>query len=100
MNKSLVTGVLIGARVVSAGWAIAGFDLLDRKPKFADVIDVDPVSETIRTPREECADKVVTHQKPVKDERQITGTVIGAVVGGVLGHQIGDGRGQKIATVA
>jgi len=27
------------------------------------------------------------------------GAVGGAVVGGVLGHQIGDGRGQDIATV-
>ena len=100
MNKSLVTGILIGALVVSAGAAIAGFDLLDRKPKFAEVIDVDPVSETIRTPREECVDQVVTHQQPVKDQRQITGTVIGAVVVGVLGNQVGDGRGQKLATVA
>lgn len=100
MNKSLLTGVLIGAGVVAAGGAIAGFDLLDRKPKFADVLGVDPVTETIRTPREVCTDHVVTHKKTVKDEKQITGTVIGAVVGGVLGNQIGDGRGQKIATVA
>jgi uncharacterized protein YcfJ len=100
MNKSLVTGVLIGALVVSAGAAIANFNLLDRQPKFADVLDVAPVSKTIRTPREVCSDHVVTHKKPVKDERQVTGTVIGAVVGGVLGHQIGDGNGRKIATVA
>lgn len=100
MNKSLVTGILIGALVVSAGAAIANFDLLDRQPKFADVLDVAPVSKTIRTPREVCNAQTVTHQQPVKDERQITGTVIGAVVGGVLGNQIGDGSGRKIATVA
>lgn len=28
------------------------------------------------------------------------GTIIGAVVGGVLGHQIGEGRGNTVATVA
>lgn len=100
MNKSLVTGIAIGALVVTAGGAIASFDLLDRSPKYADVIDVDPVSKTIRTPREECGDEVVTRQAPVKDEKRVAGTVIGAVVGGVLGNQVGGGDGKKIATAA
>lgn len=100
MNKSLVTGLVVGALVVTAGAAIGGFDVFDRKPKFAEVLDVDPVAETIRTPREVCNDQVVTRQQPVKDEKRITGTVIGAVVGGVLGNQIGGGDGKKIATAA
>lgn len=100
MNKSLVIGLVIGALVVTAGAAIGGLDMLDRKPKFADVIDVDPISETIRTPREVCNDETVSHTQPVKDEKRIAGTVIGAVVGGVLGNQVGGGDGKKIATAA
>ncbi|HKE95174.1 MAG TPA: glycine zipper 2TM domain-containing protein [Povalibacter sp.] len=100
MNKSLVTGLVIGALVVTAGAAIGGLKVFDRKPKYAEVIDVDPVAETIRTPRQVCNDETVTHQQPVKDEKRVAGTVIGAVVGGVLGNQVGSGDGKKIATAA
>lgn len=100
MNRSLVTGVLIGAGVAAAGAAISGLNVFERAPKFADVLDVDPISETIRTPRQVCNDHVVTHQQPVKDQKRIAGTVIGAVVGGVVGNQFGGGDGKKIATVA
>jgi uncharacterized protein YcfJ len=100
MNKSLVVGLVVGALVVTAGAAIGGLDLFDRQPSYADVINVDPISEKIRTPREVCEDKVVTHQEPVKDQNRIAGTVIGAVVGGVVGNQVGSGSGKKVATAA
>jgi uncharacterized protein YcfJ len=100
MNKSLVTGLVIGAAVVTAGAAVANLDVFDRSPKFADVLNVDAVTKTIRTPREVCNDHVVTHTQPAKDEKRIAGTVIGAVVGGVLGNQVGDGSGRKVATAA
>jgi uncharacterized protein YcfJ len=101
MNKSLIAGGIAGAIAVTAGLAIAEFDAFDdAKPEYADVIDVDPVSETVRTPREDCSDQAVTEQKPVKDEKRITGSVIGAVVGGVVGNQIGSGSGKDIATAA
>jgi len=128
MNKSLVTGVVIGAAVVSAGAAVANFafdrkpeqavDLeapaptplvepvvepvieVDTTPKFADVLNVDTVPKTTRKPRQVCKDHVVTHTAPPQDENRIAGTVIGAVVGGVLGNQVGDGRGKKVATAA
>lgn len=100
MNKSLVTGLIIGAAVVTAGAAVANFDLLNRDPKYAEVVDIEPVSKTIRTPREECSDQVVTRAKPVKDEHRVAGTVVGAVVGGVLGSQVGSGDGRKVATAA
>jgi uncharacterized protein YcfJ len=100
MNKSLVIGLVVGAAVVTAGAAIANFDVFDRSPKFAEVLDVDAVTKTTRTPREVCNDHVVTHTTPPKDERRIAGTVIGAVVGGVLGNQVGDGSGRKVATAA
>jgi uncharacterized protein YcfJ len=98
MNKSLLIGALLGAIVVTAGGAIASFDLF--KPKFAEVLAVAPVTKQIRTPRQECSEVPVTRQAPVKDQKRIAGTVIGAVVGGVIGNQIGGGSGRKIATVA
>jgi len=70
------------------------------QPKFAEVLAVKEVSETIRTPREECQDVQVQKQAPVKDEHRVAGTVIGGVAGGVLGHQIGGGTGKTVATVA
>jgi uncharacterized protein YcfJ len=52
-----------------------------------------------RTSHEVCTDQVVTTQKPVKDQKQVLGTVAGAVVGGVVGHEIGGkGTSQDIAT--
>ncbi|MBL8265916.1 glycine zipper 2TM domain-containing protein [Steroidobacter sp.] len=100
MNKSLVMGLVLGAAVVTAGAAVANLDIFDRSPKFAEVLKVDAVKQTTRTPREVCNDHAVTHQAPAKDEKRIAGTVIGAVVGGVLGNQVGDGSGRKIATAA
>lgn len=126
MNKSLVTGLVLGAAVVTAGAAVANFafdrgpeaaapevpaaatvipepvvePVVDNTPKFADVLNVDTVTKTTRKPRQVCKDHVVTHTAPPKDENRIAGTVIGAVVGGVLGNQVGDGRGKKLATAA
>jgi uncharacterized protein YcfJ len=124
MNRSLVTGLVIGAAVVTAGAAVANFafdrspeavveapapvevvpevvePVVEELPKFADVLNVDTVTKTTRKPRQVCKDRVVTHTAPPKDENRIAGTVIGAVVGGVLGNQVGDGRGKKLATAA
>jgi uncharacterized protein YcfJ len=52
-----------------------------------------------RTSHEVCTDQVVTTSKPVKDEKQVLGTVAGALVGGVVGHEVGGkGTSQDIAT--
>lgn len=100
MNKSLIAGLVAGAVVATAGAAVAGYAMKHNEPAYAQVVDVQPVQKTIRTPRQECHDEAVTQQAPTKDPKQLTGTVIGAVVGGVVGNQIGDGSGRKIATVA
>lgn len=100
MNKSLLVGTVLGAAVITAGGAIAGYKLLDREPMYAQVLDVKPVMQTVRTPREVCQDVAVTHTQPAKDQHKITGTVVGAVVGGVLGSQVGSGSGRKVATAA
>ena len=48
---------------------------------------------------EVCTDQVVTTSKPVKDDKQVLGTVAGALVGGVVGHEVGGkGTSQDIAT--
>ena len=100
MNKSLVTGIVLGAAVVTAGGAVAGYQWLDRGPTFAEVLDVQPIMETVKTPREVCQDVTTTHTRAAKDQHKITGTVVGAVVGGVLGSQVGSGDGRKVATAA
>lgn len=100
MNKSMLVGSVLGAVVVTAGGAFATYTLVDRKPQFADVLAVEPVKETIKTPREVCREVSVTRQRPVQDTNRIAGTAVGAVVGGLLGNQVGGGNGKKIATVA
>lgn len=61
---------------------------------------VKDVTETIKTPREECQDVQVQTKAPVKDEHRIAGKLGGAVVGGALGSMVGSGRGKTVATVA
>lgn len=99
MNKSMLVGTVLGAVVVTAGGAFATYTLVDRGPQFAEVLAVEPIKETIKTPREVCKDVAVTRQKPVQDTNRIAGTAVGAVVGGLLGNQVGGGNGKKIATV-
>jgi uncharacterized protein YcfJ len=100
MNKSMLVGTVLGAVAVTAGGAVAGYKLLDQSPKYAEVLEVQPVKKTISVPREECRDEEVTHTRPVKDEHRVAGTALGAVLGGVLGNQVGGGRGKTLATVA
>ncbi|MFN3579017.1 MAG: glycine zipper 2TM domain-containing protein [Pseudomonas sp.] len=103
MNKSMLSGIVIGAVVATAGGAIAGYSALsssDKAPTHAEVLNVKEITQTERTPRQVCQDVAVTRQQPVQDQHQVLGTVAGAVVGGVLGNQVGGGSGKKIATVA
>ncbi|MGF6332494.1 uncharacterized protein YcfJ [Pseudomonas sp. BS3782 TE3695] len=100
MNKSLLVGAVLGAVGVTAGGAVATYNLVKSGPEYAQVLAVEPVKTQIKTPREVCKDVTVTRQAPVKDQHQIAGTVVGALAGGLLGNQIGGGTGKKIATVA
>jgi uncharacterized protein YcfJ len=101
MEKSMIKGIAIGviAMVVLAAGVVTGYKVLV-KPKFAEVIAVKEITETIKTPREVCEDVPVQQQAPVKDPYRVTGTMIGGVAGGLLGHQIGGGKGKTVATVA
>jgi uncharacterized protein YcfJ len=101
MDKSMLTGLVIGVVVATAGGSIAGYNMLSKKePAYAEVLGVDEIKETVQTPREVCENVPVTRQKPVQDQNRIVGTVTGALAGGLLGNQIGKGTGKKIATVA
>ena len=85
MNKSLITGLVVGGIAVTAAGAFAGYQAMDDR-RSAEVLDVQPLTKTVRTPRQVCSDEVVTHQAATKDPNQVTGTIIGAVAGGVLGY--------------
>ena len=100
MDKNLLIGGVIGAVVVTAGGAIAGFGLLNDDAQYAEVLQVTELTETVAVPRQVCEEVAVTRQEPVKDDKRIIGTVTGAVVGGLVGNQIGGGSGKKIATIA
>lgn len=101
MDSSMVKGVVIGgvAMVVVSAGAVTGYKTMT-KPKFADVVAVNEVTETIVTPREECRDVHVQKQAPTQDPNRLTGTVIGGVAGGLLGSTVGGGTGRTVATIA
>lgn len=99
MNKSLITGLVVGGVAVTAVGAFAGYQAVNNR-NSAEVLDVEQITRTVKVPRQVCSDVVVSHQATTKDPQRVTGAVIGAVAGGVLGNQIGDGTGQTVATVA
>ena len=99
MNKSLVTGLAIGAVAVTATGAFAGYRMITT-PASAEVVSAKALTKTSRTPRKECHDEQVTHTKAAKDKERLAGTGIGAVVGGLLGNRVGGGNGKVLATVA
>jgi len=97
----MIKGFAIGgiAMVVLGSGAVTGYKAMN-KPKFAEVVAVKEVTQTVVTPREQCEDVQVQKQAPVKDEHRVAGTATGAVVGGLLGSTIGGGKGKTLATVA
>jgi uncharacterized protein YcfJ len=54
MNKPLVTGLLISAVFVTTGAAVAGLGIAGSGARYAEVLDVAPVTATRRVPREVC----------------------------------------------
>lgn len=100
MDKSMIKGIVIGgmAMVALAAAGIGGYKAMSR-PKFADVVAVKEITETVVTPREECRIVQVQQRAPVKDPDHVTGTVIGGIAGGVLGNQFGGGSGKTAATI-
>ena len=101
MDKSMLNGVVIGVVVAVTGGVIASATIFREKaPEFAQVSNIEELTETINTPQEICEDVPVTRKRAPKDKHKIAGSAIGAVVGGLLGNQIGGGSGKKVATIA
>jgi len=88
MNKSTVTGFVIGAIVVTAAGAVAGYRVVSAS-RGAEVLSVTAQHKTVRTPRQECRDVQVTRTKPAKDRDRLLGTGVGAVVGACWGTRLG-----------
>src|SRR3954471_8990538 len=101
MEKGLVKGIAVGGliMVVLGAGAVTGYKTLTTA-KFAEVVAVKEITETVVTPRERCEDVQVQHQAPVKDSNRVAGTVVGGVAGGLLGSTLGGGKGKTLATVA
>src|SRR3569833_2465580 len=99
VNKSLAVGLLVGAVTVTAGGALAGYRMM-AAPAGAQVISATAVTKTVKTPRQDCHDEQVTHQKAPKDEHRLVGTGVGAVVGGLLGSRIGGGNTRIVTGLA
>jgi len=111
MSKTLVAAI---AAVLVGGVAIAAYqtnrgeyaEVIESVPVtqqvqlFADVTQVDAITETRTGPHEVCEERVVEYVSQPKDPNRITGTVAGAVVGGLIGNQVGGGSGRRLATVA
>jgi len=95
----MLAGIGIGVAAALGVAAAASMNVFDRGPQYAQVVSATPIKETVKTPRKECRNVVVTHRAPVQDENRIVGSALGAVAGGVIGHQFGGGRGKDVATV-
>jgi uncharacterized protein YcfJ len=105
VNKSMLAGIGIGVAAALGVAAVAGLNVLDRGPQYAQVVSSTPIKETVKTPRQECRNVTVTHRRPVQDENRIAGSVLGAVAGGDWpsvwrrSSQRGDRRGRWAAAM-
>jgi uncharacterized protein YcfJ len=73
---------------------LAGAATAANAAEYADVVSATPVTASVDTPRQECADvPQVVQQQPSGG-----GALIGAIVGGVIGNQFGHGFGRAAAT--
>lgn len=109
MNKLMIAAAVAAPLVATAG-AVGGYKYQQSKENavpdgYAKVLSVEPIikEEKVAVPRKECwQEKVVTYEKKEtgKESWKVGATALGALIGGAIGHQIGDGRGQDVATVA
>jgi uncharacterized protein YcfJ len=117
MNKSMLTGVVAGIAVATAG-GVAGYAFLGQDDSVdsqgsAVVIEEPVQAAAVSAPaqqpaprpaaaplpvEEECWDEEVTVQAEPRDDHAIAGTAAGAVLGGALAKEIGDDN--DLATAA
>lgn len=67
---------------------------------YAKVLDVQPVTETVRIPEERqvCREERVQHH--VAEHRAPGSVLFGTILGGVIGSRFGGGHGKTVATIA
>ncbi len=67
---------------------------------YAKVLDVRPVTETVRIPEERqvCREEPVQHH--VAEHRAPGSVLFGTILGGVIGSRFGGGHGKTVATIA
>jgi uncharacterized protein YcfJ len=99
VNKSLAVGLVVGVVAAGSVGAVAGYRMV-AAPKSAEVVSATAMSETVKTPRQDCHSEQVSHTKAVKDEHRLVGTGVGAVVGGLLGSRIGGGNTRIVTGLA
>ena len=102
MNKSFLIGATTGgalAVVVGTG-AMVSHTLMHPAPRYAEVVQVVPLTRTVVSPRRVCRDERIERTRPASDTHRVIGSIAGALLGGLLGHQVGDGSGRALATVA
>ncbi|MEP6739486.1 MAG: glycine zipper 2TM domain-containing protein [Caldimonas sp.] len=73
---------------------MAGVTATAQAAEYATVISATPVTQSVPTPRQECADG----EQFVQRQPSGAGALIGAIVGGVVGNQFGHGFGRAAAT--
>ncbi|WP_426103303.1 glycine zipper 2TM domain-containing protein [Massilia sp. TSP1-1-2] len=72
--------------------------------EFGRVLRVQPRTEQIRQPREECRTEYVQGQSQYaqpqyqQQPRSAGGAILGAIAGGIIGNQVGGGSGRAAAT--
>jgi uncharacterized protein YcfJ len=94
MNKPLVTGLLISAVFVTTGAAVAGFGIAGPGARYAEVLEVAPVTSTRRVPREVCATVKVKGKRTerCRTEYDAQHSVVGYDVTYRLGRDLGTVR--------
>jgi uncharacterized protein YcfJ len=65
---------------------------------FGRVVRVQPRTEQVRIPRQECRTEYV--QSQVQPQRSAGGSIVGGIAGALLGSQVGGGNGKVAATAA
>lgn len=94
MNKlTFATAGLLGVLAPSA-FAVD----TDSYRDYARVVDVDPIYESVNSPRKECYTDYVPESRYERRDNG-AGTVIGGVAGGLLGSRFGRGNG-RVASAA
>jgi uncharacterized protein YcfJ len=79
MDKSLILSFVAGGVAMTAAGAIAGYQAMNNR-RSAEVLNVEQLTRTVRTPRQECYDQIVTRQAPRNDPKRVTGAVFGSKI--------------------